>query len=202
MKSHVTRYLRDGEISSRAATVNFVCRFCRLLQYSQVEKPVQIADWDLQEFLNMSLKFLPILSYVCNVLYVTSLMWGGLHPDIILVVYSLLLCEQFATDNKYFIFLRLLLNNIGKCHSFLRLNRRHISSFTLSQSFHVKAEGYFLHRSEDIMKKVVDYSFQVAAVLWLTLFTGIIPYIHNGFWKLEQASANKWNINEIQGCII
>lgn len=47
------------------------------------------------------------------------------------------------------------------------------------------------------MKKVVDYSFQVAAVLWLTLFTGIIPYIHNGFWKLEQASANKWNINEI-----
>lgn len=113
MKSHVTRYLRDWEISSRAATVNFVCRFCRLLQYSQVEKPVQIDDWDLQEFLNMSLKFLLVLSYVCNVLYVTSLMWG-----VILVVYFLLLCEQIATDNKYFIFLRLLLNNIGKCHSF------------------------------------------------------------------------------------
>lgn len=70
-----------------------------------------------------------------------------------------------ATDNKYFILLRVHLNNMGKHHYFLRLNLRHVSSFTVSQSFPVKVESYFLHRSENIMKKVDDYSFRVAAVL-------------------------------------
>lgn len=112
-------------------------------------------------------------------------------------MYFVSLCKQIATDNEYFILLKLLLNNMGKYHNFSRLNLRQVFPVLLFLKDFLLKQSYFLHRSQDIMKKVDDYSFWVAAVLWLTLFLGIIPYIHNGFWKLEQASANKQNINEM-----
>jgi len=89
------------------------------------------------------MKFLPFLSYVYNVLYVVSLPWEGVYPNVILVVYFVVLCKQIATDNKYFILIRLLLNNMGKCHYFSRLNLRRVSCFTVSQSFPGKVGSYF-----------------------------------------------------------
>lgn len=103
-----------------------------------------MAEWDLQESFDIALKLLLILLYVCNVLHVNLLPLEGVCPDIILVVYFVLLCNQIVTDKKYLIFLRLLLSNMGKCHYFLRLNLRNMFPVLLFCSFPVKAESCFL----------------------------------------------------------